>query len=361
MSNSAAGQIGGAEQDAVKGLLILLIILGHNSILTNHIPTLFPTLYSFHVFAFFFLPFLRKASPFSLQTFSVGASRYLIPYLWFVLISGLLFWLIFRRADPINIVSADFISAIFIGSANLLDKATGFQLFWFLPAFFSLYCLRSWAESQGKFGATTAILLAVFIHITAGALPSFVKDHTPLGLLIALYIYPLAIIASELWKRSAEYRGTPIAGLTLLLTVGLMATAQEFGSSVNLAILQVYAISDIGLALLHDAIPISAFLFVLSISRLLSHSSVLVHIGNNSLAIFLLHSLVFQMLLMMSRKLGITVEDGWGGILIGVLLLVFTVGISFALAVILRSTGIHSILFPKGGQHPRKIPHKANA
>ena len=42
---------------AIKGLVILLIILGHNKLIScEHLPFLFGYLYTFHVGVFFILP-----------------------------------------------------------------------------------------------------------------------------------------------------------------------------------------------------------------------------------------------------------------------------------------------------------------
>lgn len=58
------------ESAIIKGILILLIVLGHNGILMGKAPGLTPTiwndyLYSFHVYCFLFLPFLYNIPNFT--------------------------------------------------------------------------------------------------------------------------------------------------------------------------------------------------------------------------------------------------------------------------------------------------------
>lgn len=347
MSNTAARQLDAAEQDAVKGLLILLIAIGHNSILTRHIPHLFSILYTFHVFAFFFLAFLRPAPHFGPRMAITGAIRYLVPYLWFAVTSGLLFWLMYRRADPAQVVLSDLLTAAAIGSANLLDKATGFQLFWFLPAFFSLYCLRSGLASTSNKSATIFSLLAVAVHLIVGASPKSVKDFVPMGVLIALYIYPLALFASKLWEWSAGVNRHTLAMAAFLLTGSLIWLFQAHGGAVNLAVLQVYSIGDPAMLALQDAIPPLAFVFILAIAPALGRSSLLVYLGKNSLAIFLLHSLAFQALLIVFRRIGIVEGEGWGALWPGMLLLFMTIGSACVAAEILKTSGLSDLIFPR--------------
>lgn len=49
--------------NTLKGILIILIVIGHNSILTKNIDGLFSYLYSFHVMLFFILPWFYKKQP----------------------------------------------------------------------------------------------------------------------------------------------------------------------------------------------------------------------------------------------------------------------------------------------------------
>ena len=75
-----------------KGILILLIVLGHNSILckpsieADHFYICRSWLYTFHVWAFFVLPFLYGCKELNLVDIVKHAKRnfikLLVPYLW---------------------------------------------------------------------------------------------------------------------------------------------------------------------------------------------------------------------------------------------------------------------------------------
>ena len=51
--NLVSDYIDRSSSNIIKGILICLIIIGHNYILTDALPGLFNDLYSFHVFIFF--------------------------------------------------------------------------------------------------------------------------------------------------------------------------------------------------------------------------------------------------------------------------------------------------------------------
>lgn len=75
-----------------KGILILLIVLGHNSILckpsieAEHFYIWRSWLYTFHVWAFFVLPFLYGCKELNLMDIVAHTKRnfikLLVPYLW---------------------------------------------------------------------------------------------------------------------------------------------------------------------------------------------------------------------------------------------------------------------------------------
>ena len=98
------------ESSAIKGLLMLLIIFGHTSMLTTNFATgertyFWNWLYTFHVFVFFILPFIYGHKRKVVETRIEGSVDYqqvvfefkhnfvklFIPYVWFCVISAFVF------------------------------------------------------------------------------------------------------------------------------------------------------------------------------------------------------------------------------------------------------------------------------
>lgn len=79
------------ESNSIKGLLISLVVLGHNTIFSSIVPeSIYYFLYSFHVACFFILPFFYDLK--GENTVMGGVIKYFKrlywPYVWcFVLLS----------------------------------------------------------------------------------------------------------------------------------------------------------------------------------------------------------------------------------------------------------------------------------
>lgn len=143
------------ESTALKGLLILLIILGHNATFTIALPGSFGYLYTFHVQSFFILPFLynnydnTKHISFK-DCFVKNFVRLYYPYILFFLILSLLCYITNGNSIDINKLidlKDDYnipylIDAIFTGNYYLIDFFTGFQHLWFLPVMFSMSVIK---------------------------------------------------------------------------------------------------------------------------------------------------------------------------------------------------------------------------
>ena len=123
--------------EIMKGLLILLIIFGHNTVLTNNISGLFGYLYSFHVLVFFILPW------FYITKFSWNSTIKRSVKLWFwyfaffvvqVVFYNLLFSTTFSLPEAVK--------AFFLGGHTLLKGVTGYMYFWFMPTFFFAMLVR---------------------------------------------------------------------------------------------------------------------------------------------------------------------------------------------------------------------------
>ena len=124
------------ESSAIKGTLILLIILGHNHILAPIEGRLFNYLYDFHVYGFFILPFLyNKKIDIKRITLLDGFIKLWGPYIFFFLLCYFVYQLEIAK-DRLEIT--EIIYGIFNASQRTIKSVTGFAFIWFLPAYYSM-------------------------------------------------------------------------------------------------------------------------------------------------------------------------------------------------------------------------------
>lgn len=153
-----------SESTAIKGLLIFLIILGHNAVLTDSIPNLFSYLYSFHVASFFIIPFFYESKKRGFKaSIEVNFIRLYYPYvIFFLLLSGLFYFLDVVDPNPVDLGQGEgvllFLNSLFSGSYFLIDKYTGFQFLWFLPVLFSMMV---WKDFLGRYEKLRTIFLVI--------------------------------------------------------------------------------------------------------------------------------------------------------------------------------------------------------
>ncbi len=144
-------QISNEESNAIKGLLIFLIVLGHNSIFTNAFPGSFHYLYSFHVACFFILPCFYPPKHLKRERILNYAVRMYSPYI----ILFLLFFFVGYFANKLNLFKTDeinsegknlidFLVALFNGGIYHIQKYIGFQYLWFLPVMFSFSIMKDY-------------------------------------------------------------------------------------------------------------------------------------------------------------------------------------------------------------------------
>lgn len=143
-----------SESAAIKGILMFLIILGHNALFTSYFKGSFNYLYTFHVLCFFVLPFMygkREQITFK-ESFKKNFIRLYYPYILFFITFCLLSKFINAKEFDLNkmIIPAAFsnsnliqiIGALFTGNKYLIDYCTSFQYLWFLPVMFSMNLIK---------------------------------------------------------------------------------------------------------------------------------------------------------------------------------------------------------------------------
>lgn len=344
---SAQRNDGRASFDAFKGVFITLIVLGHNQLLTVPLPRWNKTLYEFHVWGFLLLPFLATPLPLNRARLADRATRYLIPYAAFFWFTAVLFYALYRRQSPVIDWITQAVVAFFVASSATLDAATGMQLYWFLPTLLTVVVVRGWVHHLESGWRIAAVLFFVLVHGLLGSLPEFAKMYAPFGIFIAAYVLPLGLAFAALWRlmQAAPVRFAVLSSAVCVILIAVSARSEVW---VNLAPLRVYTYSDPLKLLIADGTALSACLALLCLSRWYSRSKLICALGRQSLTIYLVHALVYQLLLQISRKLDwIPAQDSLK-ILLGLAFAVVILAASFVVGKLVHASAcVRRFVFPR--------------
>jgi fucose 4-O-acetylase-like acetyltransferase len=283
------------ELDAVKGLFIVLIVLGHNSLATGAVPLLSQQLYNFHVHAFLLLPFLTPSRPFSWGFVRDRASRYLVPHVAFYGLAAVLLLLLLHKG--VGAWARDALVGLLLGTADPIKRGCGFALYWFLPTLLVLVVMRAALRDAPPAAGAAALAAALGFHAGVGALPLHDKALLWFGSGIALFVWPLGVAVERVWAARHRLSRGALAVVAAAVFVALLATASNLESGVRLARLLVYDLSRPGLLFLHAALPVAALVAAAAGAGALARVPGLVVFGRHSLFVYLVHSLVFRALL----------------------------------------------------------------
>ena len=148
----------------IKGLMICLIIFGHNHFFSEVFPAgSFRWLYSFHVAVFFLLPFFYPERVFTWKHTWKNVMRLLWPYTYMFFLLFLTDWMVLKQTLP----NAGLWRTYITGDFYTLNKYTGFYYLWFLPAMFSMLIFKEIYYSVGKSLKLVLIFLGIFFFIIA--------------------------------------------------------------------------------------------------------------------------------------------------------------------------------------------------
>jgi fucose 4-O-acetylase-like acetyltransferase len=335
-----------AEIDAVKGLFIVLVVAGHNTLLMHALPGSSAALYNFHVFAFLLLPFLIPSRPLTLAFAADRAARYLVPHASFYLLAALLYAA--TRLPEVSAAESLGRAAIglVLGTPGAIERGCGLRMYWFLPALFSLALLRALLTSLPVAGGRALAASALAFHLAAGALGPDVEDFLPFGLGIALFMLPLGQAAAVLWRLRERLGRSGLAAVALGVWAATQLAVWEAGSFVRLAGLKLPSAGEPLRLALHDTLPLAAFLAACGLARGLARVPGLVWLGGQSLFIYLVHSLVFQALLAAHPPLRVQAA-GWRGLALALGTLGATLALSaLAARLVTASPSLRDLVSP---------------
>jgi fucose 4-O-acetylase-like acetyltransferase len=340
-----------AEGDAFKGILILFIVLGHNTQLTSAVPVLFGIVYTFHVRCFLLLPFVMGHPKFEWGYLRDRAVRYLVPFLAFEIFASIIFFSMMVAPSQWWLwIPREFV-ALGWASRDALKEATGFALFWFLPALFVIVCWRAAIVGGRRLTAVIFILASLVVFFGKGFLPGKYWLSIPWGIDEAGYCLPIGFSVYWLWRKirhneTARWVTFVVSVVGLAVTYYFMFYFWDGGISIGRLLFPSFRSP---LAFLNQTLLLIFAFFVLFLSAPVYQYLPLIHlIGKQSLFIYLAHSFVFQFWVKITPKVAAITglaADSISLILCG---FVFTVAISLALAVVFtRSAKFNQIVFPR--------------
>lgn len=333
--------------DVVKGILILVIVAGHNEALCLQFQDVRKFFYYFNVQAFLLLVFCFPSRPFSLHLVVDRSIRYLYPYLLFVVVAALLHGLRGGYEGPFVQGFSAFAVGLFTGAEGKLELIAGLRLFWFLPTLFSLAMLRA---VEVKYAcAKPVFVLAGLTLIGVHALTDVIDlSVLPLGVGLALAFYPLGVFV-EHYLASRLLRAHT---LTRLMLYGMVAFCATYAIIVLVPLGWVSGASLEGVkwstpatCMMALALPIISLPALFGFAQLLRWSRFLAFIGKGSLVIYLMHMFYYAALLELWKILGISFRES---LFFGTITLLLTFGASaVSVAILDARPSLRRLIIPR--------------
>lgn len=337
-----------AAVDAFKGILISLIVLGHNTLFFAACPLCFNVLYNFHVACFLLLPFIVPGAAVGRAGLRDRLARYFVPHWLFFALACLLYLLLKVPWEPAALAdwAGKVALAVVISDQEHYKEACGFGLFWFLPALFAMVVLLGAYRAAGPRARGALLGGTLLAHGLLGLMPNNLMAVVPWTLDLVLFLFPLGLAVAALWHR---YGGRVWfhAGCLVVFVACIYASVRtnSYGMNNGGGLLAL----DRPLALVfHDLYLIAAFFGLLGLAWPL-RSTLLALIGRRSLFIFLAHSFVWQFFVQtgLAGLMAAGIASVWLAVAASFLLtMALTLGASLLLE---RHPRLYRLIFPKKG------------
>lgn len=175
------------KSTALKGFLICLVVLGHNKFFTQIFSLgCFEWLYTFHVSAFFILPFFYSDHDFSFNRIWRYFKRLFWPYTY-------MFIILFLINSFLNNVIIDLgvIESYVTGNFYKLRYYTGFQYLWFLPAMFSMLCFKDIFTSSRKLIKVLILIIGALFFLFCWVF----LYHSPYNKSINVHLFDFSVFS----------------------------------------------------------------------------------------------------------------------------------------------------------------------
>jgi hypothetical protein len=185
--------------DAVKGFLILCIVLEHNHLLTAKFEWIRPFSDAFAAGCFLILTFARPIVKSSFSSFVNKYFTYWWPFIGFISVTSILNFYLYNNSQLIDSLY-NYLNALFFASPHAIKISSGFMYFWFLPCLCFLYLIRRMFSRLGNY----AYLLALIAWMFIGEINDEILTKTPFSLHVIAFILLIGFCYSKLHKKMLE-------------------------------------------------------------------------------------------------------------------------------------------------------------
>ena len=291
--------------EIMKGILIFLIIIGHNSLLSASFPEIDQYLRSFRTPLFLILPWFYISRPPTCPKIAKRSGKIWFWYFTFFVVQVVFYNLLFDTTFSLTETT----KAFFLGGHILLKEVTGYMYLWFMPAFFFAMLVRDVYTIANKLARYAMIIISLGI-VTFFAFHPYTNY---IAIIQGLFFAALGITASQLsLPKQMKYQWLIV--LLFVICSGLMF------------------VNDIK-PYIRPFMPYIAFLALWSIiDACKKYLTLFAKIGNLSMFIYLTHPLIFQFLLR------IVPDNHLSQIEYGVIILVLTTIISLTVSWCIQKT-----------------------
>lgn len=336
-----------AGLDRFKGVLICLIVMGHNYVFSHHYPLLFSYLYGFHVISFLLFPYLFLKTDIPLRDLGDKLSRILVPQGFFLLIAAAIFVLL-----NIVIGSQPFLPWLQdVGMALLVERETPFRqtlgagFLWFLPAL-AAQTLILFIYQNATTGVKWLVAgVGLLIHLCMGLIDSASVYQLPYSLSLVSYIFVIGLLINAIHTSVSWSSRLSFAVVCVWLLASYIAIENQFfhplaGDFPKNPV----SISQPFTLLVQDGLIVLSFFAV----QRLAYSipvALLASLGRYSLQIFLLHPFVWQLLWLAGLN-DINTDNSVLIAMTTVISFAVTLGLTLGLAKLIARTPIGHVIFP---------------
>ena len=268
----------------IKGVLIILIVMGHNKVLCSTDNKGADYLYLFHVICFFILPFFYDTKKeITVKRLCDIVVRNWIPYFWICI--GC--YVISSVANHEFNWDWSHVWAFVNGTQTPLLKNFGFIFPWFLPTYCSFYILYLFTNKYKHFYRLLTVLSLITWSFSWSQFHYF-KGIIPFGIGLAIYYFGFGVLSFYINRLSVrmKYLG---AFLFVLLSVD-------------------YWLDYSFLSYSYKLLPICFFLGLLWIAPYLNFRWLKL-LGDNSLGIYMIH------IFLVNVSYFIFPDNFWGGMI----------------------------------------------
>lgn len=293
----------------IKGLLIFLIILGHNSFFSSETRIGMVYLYTFHIQAFFMLPFLYPHKELSFVRFRDYAVRLYYPFIIiFLFLSLINYFGCSLGIVPENVSLGtmettdkwkEFILTLITGNGYSIDYFSGFQFLWFLPVMFSMTLIKDlyYGNSTRRILKYTILISGCFfffVYFIFGFRAPFdksiiylLKEYSPFAITHALGAFFMGVCALLVIHMTKYKVANIVISIFFILGTIVCFRSQHDGE---------VPIDDEIRWMLLLTMPFLFFFILYQLRNPISNITILRELGKYSFPIYIIHPLLLKIL-----------------------------------------------------------------